>query len=275
MLLISAAEKNVLVNWVKSITLDDVVVDNSTMTLLSNKLLTICQISCAALQLFCVHHQVLGYKNKSKEVTCLCIIQAVMLKAIHKAMHFHHKDGSEVDEDDCTSDNAGDMVLVGKEEDGNYEDIVRVGEDEIINVLLSKKRKTKKSKSSAPDSLSKSGTYYRVMNAYKADINRPFVVNIGSNPNIAALDSCQYLHKAIYDILLLLYNDNTNNLINGFAFPEVMFFEQASVSIDVASEFDVLTSKDFSNVMGYLNFYYQVAHRKNNLQEVLVTLQIM
>ena len=104
-----------MVTWVKSSTLDDVVVDNSTNTLLSIKSLTICQISCAALHLFCVHHQVSGYKNKSKEVTCLCIIQAVRLKAVHKAMYFHHKDDSEVDDDDCTSDNAGDMVLVGKE----------------------------------------------------------------------------------------------------------------------------------------------------------------
>jgi hypothetical protein len=185
-----------------------------------------------------------------------------------QAMYFHHKDGSEADDDDCTSGNAGDMVLAGKEEDGNDEDIVAVGENEIINVLQSKKkrkkkRKKKKSKSSTPDSLSKPGTYYRVINAYMADVNRPFVINIGSNATMATLDSRQFLHKAIYDILLLSYNDTTNNVINGFVFPEVMYFEQAGVSIDVASEFDVLTSKDFSDVMGYLNFHYQVAHRKN------------
>ena len=133
MLLIPAAEKDALVNWVKSTTLDDVVFDNSTNTLLSIKSLTIHQISCAALQLFCVHHQGLGYKNKSKEVTCLCIIQAVRLKAVCKAMYFHHKDDSEADDDDdCTSDNAGNMVLASKEEDGNDEDIVAVGENKII-----------------------------------------------------------------------------------------------------------------------------------------------
>ena len=133
MLLIPAAEKDALVSWVKSTTLDDVVFDNSTNTLLSIKSLTICQISCAALQLFCVHHQVSGYKNKSKEVTCLCIIQAVRLNAVREAMYFHHKDGSEADDDDdCTSDNAGNMVLASKEEDGNDEDIVAVGENKII-----------------------------------------------------------------------------------------------------------------------------------------------
>jgi hypothetical protein len=63
--------------------------------------------------------------------------------------------------------------------------------------------------------------------------------------------------------LLLSYNDTTNNVISGFALPEVMYFEQAGVYIDFASEFDVLTSKDISDVLGYLNFHYQVAHRKD------------
>jgi hypothetical protein len=71
-------------------------------------------------------------------------------------MYFHHKDGSEVGDDDCTSDNAVDMVLAGKDEDGNYEDIMAVGENEVISVLQSEKRT---SKSSTPDSLSKPGTY--------------------------------------------------------------------------------------------------------------------
>ena len=65
----------------------------------------------------------------------MCIIQAVRLKAVCKAMYFHHKDGSEADDDgddDCTSDNIGNMVLASKEEDGNDEDIVAVGENKII-----------------------------------------------------------------------------------------------------------------------------------------------
>ena len=56
----------------------------------------------------------LGYKNKSKEVTCLCIIQAVRLKAVCKAMYFYHKYSSEVDGDDWTGENAGDMAQAGK-----------------------------------------------------------------------------------------------------------------------------------------------------------------
>jgi hypothetical protein len=140
---------------------------------------------------------VLGFKNKFKEVTCLFIIQAVRLKSVCEVLYFHHMYGSEVaDVDDCTSDSAGDMVLVGNEEDGNDNDIVAVRENEIIMVQQSKKRKKRKSKSSTPDSLSKSVTYCRVINAYMADVNRPFVVNIGSNPTMAALDSRQFLHKS-------------------------------------------------------------------------------
>ena len=60
MISVMAAEKHALIKWVKSTTLNDVVVDKLTNTLLSIKSLTIQQISCAALQLFCVHHQVQG-----------------------------------------------------------------------------------------------------------------------------------------------------------------------------------------------------------------------
>jgi hypothetical protein len=52
MLLIPAAEEDALVTWVKSTGHDDdVVVDNSTHTLLSIKSLTIHQMSCAVLWL--------------------------------------------------------------------------------------------------------------------------------------------------------------------------------------------------------------------------------
>ena len=108
--------------------------------------------------------------------------------------------------------------MAATEGDNHEDNTIAVGENGIISVLQSKKRKKRNSKSTAPDSLTKPGTYYRVLNAYMADENRPHVVKIGSNPTMAALDSRQFLHKAIYDILLLSYNDTTNNAISGFAF---------------------------------------------------------
>ena len=95
------------------------------------------------------------------------------------------------------------------------------------------------------------------------DQNRPDVVNIGSNPTMADLDTCHFLLRSIYDSLLLSYHDSSSQAINGFAFPEVFYFENAGVPSEIANNFDVISSQDFSDVMGYLNFHYQVAHRKN------------
>ena len=98
-----------------------------------------------------------------------------------------------------------------------------------------------------------------------ADQNCPDAVNIGSNPTMADLDSHRFLHKSIYDKLLLSYHDSSCQAINGFAFPEVLYFENAGVLSEITNNFDVISSQDFSDfsdVMGYLNFHYQVAHRK-------------
>ena len=93
--------------------------------------------------------------------------------------------------------------------------------------------------------------------------NRPDVVKIGSNPTIADLDSQCFLHKSIYDKILLSYHDSLCDGICGFPFPEVFYLETAGVPFDIASKFDVISSQDFSGAMGYLSFHYQAAHRNN------------
>ena len=80
---------------------------------------------------------------------------------------------------------------------------------------------------------------------------------------IADLDSWCFLHKSIYDKLLLSNHDSSCDAITGFSFPEVFYFENSSVPFDIANNFDVISSQDFSDAMGYLNFHYQVAHREN------------
>ena len=58
-------------------------------------------------------------------------------------MYLHLKDDSDADNDNCTSNNNHDVVvLTDKEEGGNDEDnTIAVGENGIISVLQSKKRK--------------------------------------------------------------------------------------------------------------------------------------
>ena len=82
---------------------------------------------------FCVHHQITAYKNKTKEMTGALIIQNARTKSITDALYPCNKeDGKDVD----------------------------VTEDD---KLKSKKGKKKRHKSTAPNSISKPGTYYRIM----------------------------------------------------------------------------------------------------------------
>ena len=69
------AERMALLAWVKSTSHSNVVIHDSVNALVSIKNLSIWQISVTALRLFCVHHQISSYKNKSKEATCMLIIQ--------------------------------------------------------------------------------------------------------------------------------------------------------------------------------------------------------
>ena len=93
--------------------------------------------------------------------------------------------------------------------------------------------------------------------------NCPDIVKVGSNPTIADWDSQRFLHKSIYDKLLLSYHDSSCDAISGFAFPEVFYFENAGVPFDIANNYDVISSQDFSDAIGYLNLHYQAAHRNN------------
>ena len=224
---------NEWLSWVQGTTVNDIVIDYSSNKLIAIKDFTFREITVAALRQFCVHHQITAYKNKTKEMTGALIIQYARTKSITDALY------------PCSK------------EDGKDEDVTE--DDKLKN----KKGKKKRHKSTAPNSISKPGTYYRIINTYMVDQNCPDVVNIGSNPTMADLDSRRFLHKSIYDKLLLSYHDSSCQVINGFAFPEVLYFENAGVPAEITNNFDVISSQDFSDVMGYLNFHYQVAHRKN------------
>ena len=90
------------------------------------------------------------------------------MKAVCKAMYLHLKDDSDADNDNGISNNYHDVVvLTDKEEGGNHEgNTIAVGESGIISVLQSKKRKKINSKSTAPASLTKPGSYFSVLLLY-------------------------------------------------------------------------------------------------------------
>ena len=251
-------ERVALLAWVKSTSHSNVVIDDSVNALVSIKNLSIRQISVTALRLFCVHHQISGYKNKSKEVTCMLIIQWTRMKAIRDAMYHQPLEEINSDGEDNINKKGDDIA--------NLSPYISTGEEsknEKGGEPIKKKRKNRKCKATTPEAITKPGSYYRIINTYMLDENRPHVLKLGSIPTMAALDSRKFLHKEIYDKLLSSYNDITNNAISGFAYPEVEYFQLVGVCNNVANDFDCISSADFSDAMGYLNFHYQVAHRNN------------
>ena len=118
------------------------------------------------------------------------------MKAVSKAMYLHFRDVSDADNDNGVSSNRHNVVdLTDRKKDCNDEaNTIAVGENGIISVL-SKKRKKSNRKSTAPVSLTKPGTCYRVINACVVDRNRPNVVNIGSNPTMALWIATNFFTK--------------------------------------------------------------------------------
>ena len=90
-----------------------------------------------------------------------------------------------------------DALYPCSKEDGKDVDVTE--DDKLKN----KKGKKKWHKSTAPNSISKPGTYYRIINTYMADQNCPDVVNIGSNPTMADLDSRRFVHQHFQSIIPL------------------------------------------------------------------------
>ena len=228
--------------WVQSTTLGDPVINQESGKLIAIKNLSIQELSVARLRLFCIHQRIPGCKNKTKDVTCGLILQHARLKAITCTM-YDPKENSDNKEDDTDVRKIAGMVA--------------------SEAPKPKKRKSKQRISSPPDAVSRPGTYYRIIYTYMLEKNCPLVVNIGSNPTIADLDSCCFVHKGICDKLLFSYYDLTCESISGFTFPEIQFFEHVGVCNNIAADFDNISSQDFSDAMSYLNFHYQVAHRNN------------
>jgi hypothetical protein len=234
---------NEWLSWVQGTAVNDIVINYSSNKLIAIKDFTFHENILAALWQFCVHHWITAYKNKTKEMTGALIIQYARTKSITDTLY------------PCSKEDGKDVDVTEDDKPKN------------------KKGKKKQDKLTAPYSITNPGTYYRIINTYMVDQNCPDVVNICSNPTMVDLNSHHFLHKSIYNRLLLSYHDSSCQAKNRFAFPEVLYFENASVPSEIANNFDVISSQDFSDVMGYLNFHYQVAHRKKNLQGIMITLR--
>jgi hypothetical protein len=168
-------ERMALLAWVKSTNHSNGVIDDSGNTLVSIKNLSIWQISVITLRLFCVHHQISGYKNKSNKFPCMLIIQWTRMKVICDAMY--HQPLEEINSDDESSknkkgDNIANLSL--------YTSAAEESKNEEGGEPIKKKRKRRKCKATTPEATSKPGSYYRIINTYMLDENRPHVLKLGS-----------------------------------------------------------------------------------------------
>ena len=101
---------NELLSWVQGTTVNDIAIDYSSSKLITIKGFTFCEITLAALQQFCVHHQITVYKNKTKEMTGALIIQNARTKSITDALYpCNEEDGKDEDvtEDDKLKNKKG------------------------------------------------------------------------------------------------------------------------------------------------------------------------
>jgi hypothetical protein len=229
-------ERMALLAWVKITIHSNFVIDDSANALMTIKNLSIWQISGTALRLLCVHHQISGYKNKSKKVTCMLSILWTRMNAIHDAMY--HQPLEEINSNDEDNNNKKGVDI------GNLSLHISAREEsksEEGGEPIKKKRKRRKGKVTPPEAIIKPGSYYHIVNTDMLDENRPHVLKLGSIPTMAALDSQKFLHKEIYDKLLSSYNGITNNAISGFAYPEVEYFQLMSVCNNVANDFDCIS----------------------------------
>jgi len=102
--------------------------------------------------------------------------------------------------------------------------------------------------------------------------HRSDVLRLGQPPTLAELDARRFRHKFIFDRLVVTYNDDEDDDCIILAFPEDEYWDQVGIDADYAKKYDVLTSKDFSLVMGYINHHIKLPIEKTNNQAIMMIL---
>ena len=170
--------------WIFSTSMQDVVYKESTSKLISIKDVKVSKLSVSDLHLFCVAHNISGYKNTKRSHTLLLIVLHARAMVVENIM-YPPLPASE-DDDNCGSgidlsnknSHAATKIFVNADIDDKESVVVEEGKDpqyeqskkEITASINSKKIiKSKRSKGSPPASITKSGTFFRVINVFFHD----------------------------------------------------------------------------------------------------------
>ena len=126
------------------------------------------------------------------------------------------------------------------------------------------KNQRKRNAATAPKYIKKHGTYYRVINVFFDEKHRQDVLCLGNTPTMCELDARKFPHKAVWDKLLDTYMDIDDDTVGSMAFKHTQF-EYHGIDDNYPLTFDMLDSKQFSEVMEFLNAHYKICFNNNKV----------
>jgi hypothetical protein len=264
-------EETEITCWLSTVSMSDVLIDNTTKKLLSIKCVLPKDLLVKTLRRFCVANQISGYKNKTKEMTCDLIASQKSSDTLVDGMY----------PEDALARNAAETLQANDADDFSEPEDTEKDEFEkdefgtsgaavsttaaVVPVSVQDKTQTKKkgkhAKSTAPASVTMANTYFRIINVYMDERHRPDVLKLGGTATKEELDARKFSHKSIYDKLLLTYLDETIIHVGELAFSEQTYFKDLSLPENYPATFDTITSLEFKQGMNYIHHHFRVSYR--------------
>ena len=128
----------------------------------------------------------------------------------------------------------------------------------------SPKNQRKRNAATAPKYIKKHGTYYQLFNVFFDEKHRQDVLCLGNTPTMCELDARKFPHKAVWDKLLDTYMDIDDDTVGSMAFKHTQF-EYHGIDDNYHLTFDMLESKQFSEVMEFLNSHCKICFNNNKV----------
>jgi hypothetical protein len=227
-------------DFIKKLTLSQCIVENvpdganTTVALVSIAGISLSKLLLSELQLFCASQKISGYRQKKKQEVAQLIAARVTSDNIYASIG---RMGMAKADDSC-----GD--LPGKAQ--NY-----------------------RSKTTRPKAVTKTGSYFRIINLWFSEQNRHLVLATGKKMNRAELDVGGYRHKSIWDNLADQYNNNTGvtadpsigNNKGDNSYLDVIQTSHMLYDLENPEDFDTLEGRDVAQFIRWITHQYYVIHK--------------
>ena len=242
-------------DFIKKMTLSQCVIENvpdgdntNILTLVSVAGVPLSKLLLSDLQFFCAAQKISGYRQKKKQEVAQLIAARVASDNIYASigrlgMHAC-KAGSSLAPPSTSS---GTTTTTNKKTAPNY-----------------------RSKTARPKAVTKTGSYFRIINLWFSEQNRHLVLRTGKKMNRAELDIGGYRHKSIWDNLAEQYNNNTgipdfsecgdgDNKDN--AYLDVIQTPHFLYDLENPEDFDRLEGRDVAQFVRWITHQYYVIHK--------------